>query len=149
MPVVRSAGIIFFQETPRGRKYLVIRSSRDIPVRDEFWDFPKGELNKDEKGIDAAKREAKEEVGIEKFSLIPQFKETARYFTRKHGKSMLKFVALFLARTATTKVKLSWEHDQYKWLSYEEAYELLSLKQMKETLLSAEKFLNCAHKSGL
>lgn len=141
MPVVRSAGIIFFRETPVGRKYLVIRSAREIPKRGEFWDFPKGELEKGEKGIDAARREAKEEVGIEKFTILPEFKETVRYFTRKHGKPILKFVVLFIARAAMGKVELSWEHDKYEWLSYKDAYQRISLKQMKLALHTAEEFL--------
>lgn len=106
MSPVRSAGIIFFRKTPQGRKYLVLRSSRDIPERGEFWDFPKGELNAGEKGIDAAHREAKEEAGVKYFEVLDGFKETARYFTRKHGKPMRKFVALFLARVRNLKVKL-------------------------------------------
>lgn len=120
---------------------MVIRSAREIPKRGEFWDFPKGELEKGEKGIDAARREAREEVGIEKFTILPEFKETVRYFTRKHGKPILKFVVLFLARVAMGKVKLSWEHDKYLWLPYKEAYERVSLLQMERALGSAEKFL--------
>lgn len=142
MPVARSAGIIFFRETPAGRKYLAIRSSREISERGEFWDFPKGELEKGEKGIDAARREAKEEVGIEKFTILPEFKETVRYFTRKYGKPVLKFVVLFLAHVEISKVKLSWEHDKYGWLFYKDAYQRISLKQMKLVLHTAEEFLN-------
>lgn len=141
MPAIRSAGIIFFRKTPHGRKYLVVRSSRDIPERGEFWDFPKGELNAGEKGIDAAKREAKEEAGIGHFEVLEEFKETARYFTRKHKKPALKFVALFLARVRNQKITLSWEHDRYEWLSYHKARERISLPQMKRALEAAEKFL--------
>ena len=137
--VERSGGITFFRNTKTGRKYLVIRSSRDIPTRPEFWDFPKGLLEKGEAGVDAAQREAKEEVGLDKFEINPDFKATVKYFTKRING--FKYVALFLAETKTNKIKLSWEHDAYKWLSYKDAYERISLKPMKEALEKAEKFL--------
>lgn len=107
----------------------------------EFWDFPKGQLEQGEKGIDAARREAKEEAGIEDYGIISEFKETARYFTRREGKPIPKFVAMFLAEVKTDKVKLSWEHDKYEWLAYNEALERITLPPMKETLRKAEQFL--------
>lgn len=148
MPVERSAGIIIFCDTSSGRKYLVIRSSRaDSQISQkksikEFWDFPKGQLEKGETGMDAALRETREEAGIKDFEVIADFKETARYFTRRDGKPILKFVAMFLAEAKSNKVKLSWEHDKYEWLPYEEAYSRISLPPMKNALEKAEKFLN-------
>lgn len=110
-----------------------------------FWDFPKGLLDKGEKGIDAAKREAKEEAGIIRFKLVDGFKETARYFVRhdwdKTKKAKLKFAAMFLAKAATSKVKLSWEHDKYEWLPYEKARERITKPELKKALEKAEKFL--------
>ncbi len=145
MPVERSAGIIFFRNTSGGRKYLVIRSSyHSKDSKHNFWDFPKGLLDKGESGLAAAKREAKEESGITKFEFIEGFKETVRYFVRRDRdkKATLKFVALFLAEAKTSKVKLSWEHDKFEWLSFGEAYKRISKLEMKKALAKAEKFLN-------
>lgn len=148
MPVERSAGIILFRNTPEGRKYLILRSSRSKSeiakgkFAKEFWDFPKGQLEEGEKGIDAARREAKEEAGIESYEVVPGFKETVRYFTRREGRPIPKFVAMFLAEAKTDKVKLSWEHDKYEWLAYNEALERVTLKEMKKALMAAENFLN-------
>jgi|SRR3989338_5199497 len=146
MPVERSAGIIFFCNTARGRRYLVLRSSyhgKDRKIN--FWDFPKGLLDKGESGIDAAKRESREEAGITKFKLIDGFKETVRYFVRhdwdKTKKATLKFAAMFLAQTKTARVKLSWEHDKFEWLPYPGARERITKPEMKKALEKAEKFL--------
>lgn len=167
MPVERSAGIIFFHKILSGRKYLVIRSSyhgkrvereknshgrvriaggRRPEARylhANFWDFPKGLLEKDEDGMSAAKREAGEEAGIRDFKIIPGFKETVRYFVRRDRdqKAVLKFVAMFLAEAKDDKIKLSWEHDMYEWLPYEEAKERLSRNEMQKALERAEGFL--------
>lgn len=140
MPVERSAGIIFFRNTPEGRKYLIVRSTRNVPGRAEFWDIPKGGLEKGERGIDAALRESKEEAGVKKFLLVPDFKETMRYFTRRDGKPVPKFVAVFLAEARETKVKLSWEHDEFAWATFEEA--MKKLTTMKKALKAADEFLS-------
>lgn len=144
MPVERSAGIIFYREDKGARRYLVIRSSyHGKDGKHNFWDFPKGLLESKESGLEAAEREAKEEVGIKEFDFIPDFKETVKYFVRRDRdeKATLKFVALFLAKTQEDKVALSWEHDAHEWLPPEEAKERLSLLPMKEALKRAEEFL--------
>lgn len=142
MPVERSAGIIFYKDTEQGRKYLVLRSTPSQEYQNH-WDFSKGVLNDGEKGIDAALREAKEETGISDFKIIEGFKHTARYFRRnRKGKGMIpKFVAMFLARTIHTIVKLSFEHDTYEWIQYKEALERISNREMKKALEAAEEFL--------
>lgn len=149
MQVERSAGIILFRNTPHGRRYLVIRSSRSASLVTkrkkvvEFWDLPKGVLESGERGIDAALREAKEEVGIvsDRMDLVEGFKKTVRYFTRRGGKTRLKFAAFFLARVKTARVRLSWEHDRFEWLAYRNAHVRLSLPQMKDALEAAERTL--------
>ena len=137
----RSAGVIVFRNTSKGRKFLVIRSSRKDSSKPEYWDVPKGLLKKNEKGIDAALRETREESGIVNFKLFPGFKETIKYFIHYKGKRELKFVAMFLMEVEDDKVVLSWEHDKYEWFSYNEALVRLTNSEMKKVLRSADKFV--------
>ena len=139
MPVERSAGIIIFRNTPQGRKYLVIRVAQKHIPKPDFWDFSKGILDKGEKGLEAARRELKEETGIKKIELMPNFKATVRYFTRRNGKPVPKFVAMFLGETKTNRVKLSWEHDKYEWLAYKGARKRITLPSMKKATEKTEK----------
>lgn len=147
MPVERSAGIIIYRDPPEGRRYLLLRASRGESTLasgktvKEFWDFPKGKLEKGETGLDAAKREAEEEAGFSDIAIDSGFKQTTHYFTFRFGKPIPKYVALFLGRVAHDTVTLSWEHDTYEWLSVEDARARVTLKQMKEALDAAEKFL--------
>lgn len=147
MPVLRSAGFVIFRNTPRGRRYLVLRAARGESTIargkqvKKFWDFPKGTLEKGETGMDAARREAREETGITNMRSAGGFKETARYFTWTGGKRILKFVAMFLAEAKKQKVVLSWEHDRHAWLSYEDAHGRITLEPMKKVLEEAEQFL--------
>ena len=142
MPVERSAGFIIFRSVPEGRKYLVLRSSRSDQSRSEFWDIPKGVLERGEKGIDTALREAAEEAGIKNPKVEEGFKETLRYFTKREGNTIPKFVAVFLASVEGETITLSEEHDCYLWLSYEEARTRVTLVPLKKALDSAEAFLN-------
>ncbi|MEK7541986.1 MAG: NUDIX domain-containing protein [Patescibacteria group bacterium] len=152
MPVLRSAGFVVFRNTPRGRRYLVLRASRSEStvskgkVVKEFWDFPKGTLEKGETGMDAARRECREETGVGDLRVMDGFKHTARYFTWIGGRRALKFVALFLGETKGSKIVLSWEHDRHAWLPYGEAQERITLPQMKEVLREAEQFLRTRHR---
>lgn len=145
--IERSAGIIIFKNMPHGRRYLVLHVARNVSrvtkfkVTRDFWDFAKGRLDKGETALDAARREVHEEAGIKKFKLILNFKETVHYFTRRDGKPIPKYVAMFLAEVKNAKVKLSWEHDIYEWLPYEDAHERITLPQMKGVLEKAENIL--------
>ena len=122
----------------------MIRStpSERFPLPREHWDFAKGLLENGEDGLKAAKREAEEEVGLRHFEVIPGFKEVAQYFTTKDGKRAMKFVAMFLAEAGADQITLSWEHDKYDWLLYEEAREKISNSQMKKVLEKAHEFLS-------
>ena len=60
MPVERSAGAIVFRETSEGREYLLIKHRPPY----SHWDFPKGHIEAGESEKDTAKREVKEEAGL-------------------------------------------------------------------------------------
>jgi bis(5'-nucleosidyl)-tetraphosphatase len=147
MPVERSAGIVIYKNTPHGRRYLVLRSSRSESeisagsFAKEFWDLPKGVLERGETGIAAARREAAEEAGITDIQISSDFKETVQYFTRRDGKAIPKFVAMFLGEVGDCDIILSWEHDRYEWLLYEDAYRRVTLKPMKDVIAKVEEFL--------
>lgn len=147
MPVERSAGIIIYRDTPEGRRYLLLRASRDEStltpgkrVKD-FWDFAKGQLEKGETGLEAARREAEEEAGFRDIEINPDFKHTVQYFTFRTGKPVPKYVAMFLGCVSSETVTLSWEHDKYEWLLYEDARARVTLPQMKDALEAAGEFL--------
>jgi len=151
MPVHRSAGAIIFRETKKGKslrqaqgKEFLLLHYPSITARGTqggHWDFSKGHIEKREKTEDAVKREVKEETGISDLEIIPGFKETIRYFVNYGGKKSLKFVAFFLAQTNQEKVILSWEHQGYVWLPYEEAYKKITYTNAKQMLNRAHDFL--------
>jgi 8-oxo-dGTP pyrophosphatase MutT (NUDIX family) len=131
----RSAGVVIFYDREGSRKYLLLH----YPAG--HWDFPKGNIERGEKPIEAAKREAYEETGIKELEFISGFEKKIQYFYRRQGVTVRKTVIYYLARSRTMDVKLSWEHKGFKWLSYEEALRQITYKSSREVLVEAEEHL--------
>lgn len=149
MPVEKSAGAVVFYRGPAGKiEYLLIKSG----VKG-IWGFPKGLIEEGEDLKGAALREVAEETGLKDLVLVEGFKETVKYFFKvkydyqlqmgyKIGEAVLKFATYFLTESKTKNVKLSFEHSEYIWLEFDEAYRrALSRKQHAEILKKAQEFL--------
>lgn len=135
-----SAGILVFRETERGREYLLLHYPSFKKGKD-YWEFPKGHLEENEKIEEAALREVKEETGLEIKELIPGFKKQIKYFFKKDNKLTFKIVYYFLAKTENSDVKISSEHLGYQWLSAKKAQEIIQFKNSKLLIEKAEEFL--------
>lgn len=147
MPVERSAGAVVFRETKKGKEFLLLQhpdqeNKRVAKPMAGHWDFPKGHVEPHETTEETVRREVREETGIAKLEFISGFKETIRYFVNYDGTRRLKFVAYFLARTTQKKVTISWEHQGFAWLLYEEARERLTYQNAKNILTSAHDFIS-------
>jgi bis(5'-nucleosidyl)-tetraphosphatase len=142
MSIERSAGAVIFREEDGKRLFLLLSyPSSEHRANKDYWDLPKGHIEKGESENDAAKREVKEETGLENIVIIPGFKETIKYFFRWEDKDILKFVTFYLAKTQTKEVKISDEHTGFDWLPHQEALKRLSFKNAKEIIKKADKFL--------
>ena len=120
MAKVLSAGIVPIRRTGDGWRMLVLRAYRN-------WDFPKGVVEPGEDPITAAKREATEETGLTdlEFNFGEAYRETLPY-------SGGKIARYYLAETAEDTVRLPIshalgrpEHHEWRWVSFEEAEDLL------------------------
>lgn len=134
MPVEKSAGAIVFRKENGKIKYLLIQYGWG------HWEFPRGMIEKGETLEETARREIKEEVGIEDVKFIPGFKEWIKFFFKLKEKNIMKIATFLLVETKTEEVKLSHEHKDYIWLDYERALEKLTFKNSKEVLKKAHSF---------
>jgi 8-oxo-dGTP pyrophosphatase MutT (NUDIX family) len=142
MPVEKSAGAIIFRKEDNKIYYLLLHyPGASHRAEKDYWDFPKGHIEKGEKIEDTVKREIFEETGLKDIKILSGFKETIKYFFKFERKNILKFVTFFLAETKEKNVQISFEHIGYEWLPYEEAIEKLTFKNAKEILKRANKFL--------
>lgn len=116
-----SAGTVLLRATVDGPRFLLLRAY-------QYWDFPKGQVEPNEKPIDAARREVAEETGITQldFPWGTIFEETEPY-------SRGKVARYYLARTQEKKVLLlanpergAPEHAEYRWVTFDDAWQLTS-----------------------
>src|SRR3989338_340626 len=110
------------------------------------WDFPKGNIEANEKDLETVKREIQEETCIKDVEILKGFKETIQYYFKFEGELIHKTVVFYLAKTDEEKVKLSFEHIGFIWLPYEKAIGKLTFKNAKEILKKANEFLK-THKT--
>ena len=142
MSVEKSAGAIIFRRENNKIYYLLLHYPSSAKALKEYWDLPKGHIEKGEDEIETAKREVKEETGLKDIEFIDGFRETIKYFFKFQGKTVLKFVTFYLTETKIKKVKISREHTGFKWLPFKEAIEQLTFQNAKEILKKAQDFLS-------
>ena len=135
MPVEKSAGAVVFRKENGKTKYLLIQYCWG------HWEFPRGLIEKGENLEETARREIKEEVGIEDIKFIPGFKEWIKFFFKLKEKNIMKIATFLLAETDTEKIKLSEEHKDYIWLEHKDALGKLTFKNSKEILEKANDYL--------
>jgi bis(5'-nucleosidyl)-tetraphosphatase len=131
----KSAGAIVFRKEDSRIYYLLLRYQMG------HWGFPKGIIEKGETMEETARREIKEETGIEDIRFVEGFKEWIKYFFKLKGKTIFKIATFLLVETGQKKVEISFEHKGFKWLSFEEALKQITHKNGKEVLKKANNFL--------
>jgi len=124
-----------------GVKTIVINSDNQILLLQRSkktssphcWDFGGGGVDKSENPVNAAIREAKEETALDIFDVKP-----LTTYIDVSGKDEAIIIG-FTAHTNGSDVKLSWEHEAFRWLSREELKDI-SLSDLHATL--RDSFLN-------
>lgn len=114
-------------------RFLLIKNKRSA-----HWGFPKGHVERGESPEETAAREVFEETGIQ-IDIIPEFASKAEYTIQ--GK-VEKSVTIFLARTQNTNTVIQKEEiEDYIWLSYDKAIEILKFENDKSILKKAYGFI--------
>jgi 8-oxo-dGTP pyrophosphatase MutT (NUDIX family) len=133
MPFERSAGAVVVREGEEP-KYLLLH------YQGGHWDFVKGNIEADEEEKETVLRELEEETGISDGRLIEGFRESINYIYKRGKQVFYKEVVFYLVTTRTEEVKLSYEHQGYDWLSYEDALARLTYKNARQVLEKAKSF---------
>ncbi len=141
MSTQRAAGAVIFYGNRKSPRYLLLKHIRKNLEPKEYWNFPKGHIEKGETPRETAEREIREETGLSDQDFITGFRETERYAYTQRGKSVSKSVVWFLARVKEKKITLSPEHTDAAWLSYEESYKKIFYPGIKLLLKKAHRFI--------
>ena len=133
---IRAAGGIVWREGMNSSEpeFLLL-----LHKHGHYWSFPKGRRNKGETDLETARREIREETGIDEFTLLEKggklISNSVRYFVRRGGSLIPKEVRYFLVKfSKRVEVNLSREHIAYKWLKFDDAIANLSHDNSKELL---------------
>jgi 8-oxo-dGTP pyrophosphatase MutT (NUDIX family) len=114
-----------------GRPFVAV-----VRVRDEILALPKGHPDGDESAAAAARREVREETGVEA-DLVEKLGDI-RYWYARGGKRVMKIVSFFLFRYRSGSVA---DHDhevaEALWIPLEEAPGRLAYKGEREMAESA------------
>jgi bis(5'-nucleosidyl)-tetraphosphatase len=113
---ILSAGVVVVRRESDEWRVLLLRVYN-------YWDCPKGVVEPSEDPLVAARREAREEAGIEHLDFLrgEEFIETAPY-------SRNKIARYYLAATDQAEIKLPVsealgraEHQEFRWVSFEQS----------------------------
>ena len=108
-------------------KVLLLRRSAKTPSPGRL-DFVGGGLDRGEDPLDGIKREIEEETGLKILKIQPII-ATSHF----EGKDFVILI-FYKVRVATSAVKLSWEHDDYEWVSRKKFFLLDVPEKMKEVM---------------
>lgn len=128
-----------YRRAPEGPKFLILYHGHN------YWNFPKGKIESEERSLTAALREVREETGLASRDLriIKNFKAYERFYFRKGGQTVFKIVIFYLAETCAVDVKVSHhEHQGYGWFVNSEAKRILGrYKDSQKVLKQVYDFL--------
>jgi dATP pyrophosphohydrolase len=144
--------VLPFRKNEIGKIEFVIFKRSD----ENYWQGIAGGGEDDETPIEAAKRELFEETGITNQSkLIPlQFKAyvpVSEFEAHKYWPKDLFAIPehYFALECENENIKLSHEHNAYKWVDFEIAYKLLHWQSNKNGLWELNERLKCLNLDSL
>jgi bis(5'-nucleosidyl)-tetraphosphatase len=136
----RSAGAIIFSiDSSTDVSFLLLQHNAG------HWDFTKGNIEYGENESQAARREIREETGIETVHFLEGFRVRIEYYYKREGNLVHKEVVFFLARSDSKRVILSNEHIGYSWCDFDKSLAKLTYRSARDILEQAQSFINRTH----
>ena len=111
---------------------IIIEDNRVLLVKHQkgHWGFPKGHVEKNETEMETAIREVKEETNLD-VKIVDNTRFVEEYITDKGNE---KEVVYFYAKKVGGEIKSQEEEvSETKWFSFEEARQVITYKESKET----------------
>ena len=138
--------VAFFENSNWEHEFLLINQKSD---NGSFWWFPKWHPEEGENGLQAAKREFLEEVGIKEVQTIWEKTFDTNYIVHRPWlDDMWKTVTFWVGKVKNKNVKIQEEElNGYKWAKFSSAMNLLLHKNYKDLLEKVVKYIDISRKS--
>ena len=129
--IIRVIDAYVYITTDNGILFLLLKRAK-TKMYEHLWQGVAGKIEKGEKSWETAKRELLEETGlIPKKMFIAD--HVSKFYEAKDDR--INFVPVFGIEVNTKEVVLSDEHCDYKWVTIEEALDLLVWTGQKQAII--------------
>jgi len=132
----KGIGAVIYRKTKEDSVFLILHRKKNW----EGWELLKGGIIDGEDELTSLKREIKEETGLKKYKIIKKTGKAIKYkwpkqFAKDHRIYFGAEHVFYLIETSISKIKIDKrEHDDYKWVTGEEALKLLTYNNHKRIL---------------
>lgn len=134
--------VIVFRNLNKEREFLVLKRREE---KGGAWQPVTGGVEKKEDVLDAAKRELEEETGIKEYIRIIDKVHFFKY--KNEDRVVLDEYVFGVEVSPNVKVKISGEHVDIKWCSFDEAVSLLKHEDNKMAFKKLNSLLHEYNKS--
>jgi len=129
-----------FRETDNRIEFLLLKRAED-QIYPGVWQMVSGKINENEKAFETTLRELKEETNLTPYKMWIAPKVNSFYSSQSDSICLVPVFAVQVKKDS--KVIISDEHSEYKWVTSDEAKRLLAwYGQRKAVELIEEYFLN-------
>ncbi|EZA58429.1 hypothetical protein DMN91_007811 [Ooceraea biroi] len=134
----RACGLVIFRRFQDTVQYLLMQTS----YGEHHWTPPKGHVDPGESDMETALRETREEAGFRSSDL--EIYEDAKHELNYAVNGVPKIVIYWLAELLNPdkSVKLSDEHQDFRWLPLREACDLAKYADMQNTLREFDRYIS-------
>ncbi len=127
---VKQVDSYIYRNTEAGPIYLMLKRNTG-KYYEHLWQGVAGKIEKGETATQTIIRELKEETGKAPVKVFAADHIASFYDARN---DRIQMVPIFGIEVENSEVQLSEEHSEYKWVSFEEALDLLTWKGQKKGL---------------
>ena len=133
----KSCGMVLFHLIDEEPRYLIVQHLAG------HWGIPKGGQEPGETDIETARREIREEVGIEDFTLDDAYRFVQQYAFERDGIAIEKEVVFFLAMVTSNRVSPQEEEiAAYQWVPHAVVRDYISHPETLALVDDVQQYVN-------
>ncbi len=137
--IIRVIDAYVYIPTKNGLLFLLLKRAK-TKMYEHIWQGVAGKIEKGEKSWETAKRELQEETGLKpnKMFIVDH---VSKFYEQKDDR--INLVPVFGIEVNTREVVLSDEHSEYKWVTINEALDLLVWTGQKQAIKIVNDMILC------